>query len=158
MRVRSVSNIMANVHEEKVFVINETDLSPSASGVVNCVITATTKDLHIVIEGLANSGGLFRTFGAPTFTGGTPYVPFNRVVGSSVNSTATVLVGVTGLSGNTRGDLPIIGSSGFFSTSGGSQGSELESIIPKGMSLGVEVETGSAGEPIAIICDFYEGE
>ena len=145
------------VHSGEAFAINIVDFTPDANGAVNCVITAGIKDVHILIEGMANAGGIFRTFGLPTFTGGVSCAPFNRIIGEAT-SNAAVLSNVIGLSGDTRGDLPILGSSGFFSTSGGSRNSGFESVLKAGDSLGIEVETNTAGEPIGIIVDFYEVE
>lgn len=147
------------VHMKKMHTLSYTKLNVADNGTLKVTITASaTKDIHIRLAWASEGKSRLKTYSGSTFNGGTPKVPFNRIVGEPSNLECTILIDPTvTVNGTQRGDDFVGGGGATAQRFGGTGSSDIETIIKAGQTMLIEIINvrGSASD-LNIIANLYE--
>ena len=154
-----ITEVEQKIHTKKYFDAQKRYLDVANNASIGVVITATTKNLHLVAEISAEGKSWLDSYIGTTFSAeGTLLPTFNRY-GSPTSPKATAILKenptVDSL-GTQRFQKLILGGTGGQST-GATSGDRVESIIEKGQTIYVEL-TNKAGtaKDVGIIIEWYE--
>lgn len=148
------------VHARNMFTMSKTNRTVANNHYVYYRIKPTTKECHLQINLAAEGKAYLRTYNTTTFPlVNVPVTPFNRFVGGVGPTTEiyTLETDVANLVGVLRGDDAFGAGGSSPQRVGGSTGSRLETIIPPGEELLIEVQNVRGSDAyIDMILNFYE--
>jgi hypothetical protein len=149
-----------NIHASNLFTVSKTNRVVPTNNYVYHRIKPTTKSCHVKINWGTEFKSYFRTYEGAVFSTVTdPYIPFNRVIGSSVACKTewyTLQTDTAIALGTLRGDDAVGANGNPQQRAGGSGGGSLESVILPGQEMLIEVQNVGVEGYIDITCNFYE--
>ena len=158
--IGSIEVVHQAVHERKMHTVSYADELVVNGGSLFVVIKATTKDIHARLAYNGEGKTRLRTYVGFTYTGGTPYIPFNRQTGAVGNIVGEILINPTITDFGTMRGNDFLGTGGARAQRvGGTGSSDIESIVNAGDELLVEILNlrGSASD-LGFIGNMYERE
>lgn len=158
VQVSQIEVLHALVHAKKMYTISSRHDTPQ-NGKHSILITAGAKDIHLRIGYSSEDFAFFNTYSNVVPTGGSAYPAFNRFVGSAANTPLyTVLKNITSFTGGQVRGQDFVGKAGVASQrAGGTGASDIETIIPAGSNLLIELQRVDSGNAFTgIICNLYE--
>jgi hypothetical protein len=147
-----------HIHRGECFDVQKVYAGVANAGKVRFNTIAGAKAMQVTVTVDAEGKARFRSYAGTTFSApGTSLATFNRDLGEAQPATGSVRENPTvGVLGAQRFDKLILGGLGPQST-GLSSGQRVETIIPAGLSLYVEIENVSGqAKDIGITVEWYE--